>query len=157
MIHGYMYTLKPDISPYDNTYYKNELDELKKGKDFMKELEKYQAPIEYIDSLESEYLFIAKDYRSIDKQYTHCEIEPSLILSAVTLNIPFRSIHKPPEMCFQVNKRNKPSVYILALTTLGSIHLDIFIIIPKNLLLPPDIKNIPMSISYRMGVIVLWQ
>ena len=62
LIHGYMYTLKSDVSPYDNTYYKNELQELNQGKDFMKELEKHQSPIEYIDPQESNYSFIAKSY-----------------------------------------------------------------------------------------------
>ncbi len=100
MIHGYMYSQNPDISMYDNTYYKNELQELKKGKDFMKDLEATQAPIEYIDSIESNYSFIAKDYKSIDKQYSHCEIEPSLILSAVTLNIPFPEHSQAPRNVF---------------------------------------------------------
>ena len=100
LIHGYMYTLNPDISTQDNTYYKNELIELKKGKDFMKKLEDYQSPIEYIDPLESNYSFIAKDYRSIDKKYSHCEIESSLILSAVTLNIPFPEHSQAPRNVF---------------------------------------------------------
>ena len=100
LIHGYMYTQKPDISPYDNTYYKNELMELKKGKDFMKTLEDSQAPIEYIDPQESNYSFIAKSYKSIDKQYSHCEIESSLILSAVTLNIPFPEHSQAPRNVF---------------------------------------------------------
>jgi len=100
LIHGYMLSHNPDISTSDNTYYRNELLELKKTKDFMKELETYQAPIEYIDSLESDRSFIAKDYRSIDKQYTHCEIESSLILSAVTLNIPFPEHSQAPRNVF---------------------------------------------------------
>ena len=127
MIHGYMYTLQPDISPHDNTYYKNELDELKKGKDFMKELEKYQAPLEYIDSLESDYVFIAKDYKSIDKQYTHCEIEPSLILSAVTLNIPFPEHSQAPRNVFSSQQTKQAvgvysSAYNTRFDTFGHIH-----------------------------------
>ena len=127
MIHGYMYTLQPDISPYSNTYYKNELDELKKGKDFMKELEKYQAPLEYIDSLESDYSFIAKDYKSIDKQYTHCEIEPSLILSAVTLNIPFPEHSQAPRNVFSSQQTKQAvgvysSAYNTRFDTFGHIH-----------------------------------
>jgi hypothetical protein len=66
LTHGYMYTQNPDISPYDNTYYRNELVKLKESGDFMKTLEKEQAPIEYIDSTESNYSFIAPHYRSID-------------------------------------------------------------------------------------------
>jgi len=98
LIHGYMYGT--NVSPYDDTYYKNELQELKNGKDFMKELEKHQSPIEYIDPLESEYSFIATSYKSIDKEYSHCEIESSLILSAVTLNIPFPEHSQAPRNVF---------------------------------------------------------
>ena len=70
-------------SPTDNTYYRDELMKLKKEKDFLQVLEEAQAPIEYIDSTESDYALIAKDYGTIDKQYTHSEIEASLILSAL--------------------------------------------------------------------------
>ena len=37
LIHGYMFTQDPTITPFDNTYYRTELQELKKSKDFMKE------------------------------------------------------------------------------------------------------------------------
>ena len=100
IIHGHMYDVNPTISPTDDTYYRDELIKLKQEKDFIETLEQTQAPIEYIDSTESDYSFIAKDYRTIDKQYTHCEIEPSLILSAVTLNIPFPEHSQAPRNVF---------------------------------------------------------
>ena len=112
LIHGYMYTVNKNVSPQDDTYYKNELMELKKGLDFIKELEKYQSPIEYIDPQESNYSFIAKSYKSIDKkEYTHCEIEPSLILSAITLNIPFPEHSQAPRNVFS-SQQTKQAVGI---------------------------------------------
>ena len=59
--------------------------------DYLDYLEHKQAPLEYIDSLETEGFMISKDIYSIDSidNYTHCEIHSSLILSAVALNIPF--------------------------------------------------------------------
>ena len=45
--------------------------------------------IEYIDSTESENVLIAKDLKTFENKHTHCEIHSSLILSAVSLNIPF--------------------------------------------------------------------
>ena len=101
MIHGYMYTIDTTISKYSDKYYKEEFYELKSNNnDYIKLLEEYQSPIEYIDSTESKYIFIAKDSLSIDKNYTHCEIESSLILSAVTLNIPFPEHSQAPRNVF---------------------------------------------------------
>ena len=76
-IHGYI----KNTSIYNNNYYKKELNEFKNihGKNYINKLEEYSAPIEYIDSIESEYSFIAKDIYSIDKNYTHSEIHNSLI------------------------------------------------------------------------------
>ena len=45
--------------------------------------------IEYIDSIETENTLIAKDLRTFENRHTHCEIHSSMILSAVSLNIPF--------------------------------------------------------------------
>ena len=105
--------------------------------------------------MESNYILIAKDYRSIDKQYTHCEIEPSLILSAVTLNIPFPDIHKHLVMCFHLSKLNKQSGFIPVPTIPDLIHLLIFYIILKNNWSLQNIKNIQMLINYPTVVIVL--
>ena len=64
------------------------------------------AQIEYIDPLESEGLFIAKSMNSIDKDYTHCDNHPSLMLSAVAVNIPFPE-HSQSRNVFLVGKQNK--------------------------------------------------
>ena len=127
MTHGYMYTIKPDVSPFDSVYYKTELDELKKHPDFMELLEQSQAPLEYIDSLESDHSYIAKDYRSIDKDYTHCEIESSLILSALTLNIPFPEHSQAPRNVFSSQQTKQAvgvysSAYNTRFDTFGHIH-----------------------------------
>jgi len=59
-----------------------------------------QAQIEYIDPLETEGFLIAKSIYSLDKEYSHCEIHSSLILSAVTLNIPFPEHSQYPRNVF---------------------------------------------------------
>jgi len=127
LIHGYIYNLNPDVSPFDNTYYQTELNELKQSGDFMKVLEENQSSIEYIDSLESNYSFIAKGYQSIDKDYTHCEIESSLILSAVTLNIPFPEHSQAPRNVFSSQQTKQAvgvysSAYNTRFDTFAHIH-----------------------------------
>lgn len=127
MTHGYMYQINSEVSPFDNVYYKSELDELKKKGDFIKLLEQSQSPIEYIDSLESDHSYIAKDYRSIDKDYTHCEIESSLILSALTLNIPFPEHSQAPRNVFSSQQTKQAvgvysSAYNTRFDTFGHIH-----------------------------------
>lgn len=101
-IHGYIYTIDPNISTYSNRYYHEEFNELKSkhGDDLLDILEKYSAPIEYIDSTESIESFIAKDMYSIDKEYTHCEIHGSLLLSPLTLQIPFPDHNQYPRNVF---------------------------------------------------------
>ena len=127
LLHGYMFTLKSDISTLDSQYYKDELDDIKKDRDFIDVLEENQSSIEYIDSLESDRSFIAKDYRSIDTHYTHCEIEPSLILSAVTLNIPFPEHSQAPRNVFSSQQTKQAvgvysSAYNTRFDTFGHIH-----------------------------------
>tara|TARA_B100000900_G_C20599006_1_gene724707 strand:- start:1150 stop:4722 length:3573 start_codon:yes stop_codon:yes gene_type:complete len=101
-IHGYMFEVNPEVSPYDPTYYRDVLLELQESKpDFEEFLVSKQSPIEYVDPMESNHSLVAKHYKSIDKQdYTHCEIEASLILSAVTLNIPFPEHSQAPRNVF---------------------------------------------------------
>ena len=55
-----MYILKSDISVYDDNYYKNILDDIKKdhGKEYLIFLEKNGAPLEYIDPLSEYALFV---------------------------------------------------------------------------------------------------
>lgn len=118
VIHGHMFDVNPEVSPTDDTYYSDELKKLQDKGDFMSLLEETQAPIEYIDSTESNYILIAKDYRSIDKEYTHCEIESSLILSAVTLNIPFPEHSQAPRNVFSSQQTKQAvGVYSTAYNT----------------------------------------
>ena len=97
----HMYKKYPDISVYDEKYYREELIEIKeKYEDYLLYLEDNQAQIEYVDPLETEGFLISKDIYSIDKNYTHSEIHSSLILSAVTLNIPFPEHSQAPRNVF---------------------------------------------------------
>ncbi len=127
-IHGYMYTLKDTVSPYDDTYYQEVVRELQEKPDYLKILETHQSPIEYIDSQESDHCLIAKHYKSIDKpNYTHCEIEPSLILSAVTLNIPFPEHSQAPRNVFSSQQTKQAvgvysSAYNTRFDTFAHIH-----------------------------------
>ena len=98
--HGYMYEINENISIYDNEYYKEELDKIKKDKDFIEFLEEKAAPIEYIDSIESEYIFISKDIYSINNRCSHCEIHSSLILSPLAVQIPFPEHAPSPRNVF---------------------------------------------------------
>ena len=118
--HGYMHSIKGDnISITTNDYFKEELNDIKeKNLDFIKFLEENQSVIEYIDPYESNYALIARDYRSIDKAYTHCEIHSSLILSAVTLNIPFPEHSQAPRNVFSSQQTKQAvGVYTSAYNT----------------------------------------
>ena len=98
---SHMYKKYPDLSIYDERYFKEELDDIKlKYPDYIQYLEDNQSQIEYIDSIESLNFFISKDIYSIDKDYTHSEIHSSLILSAVALNIPFPEHSQYPRNVF---------------------------------------------------------
>ena len=98
---SHMYKKYPDLSIYDESYFKEELDDIKlKYPDYLQYLEDNQAQIEYIDSIESQNFFISKDIYSINKDYTHSEIHPSLMLSAVALNIPFPEHSQYPRNVF---------------------------------------------------------
>jgi len=101
-IHGYIYDINKSISVYENKYYREELIKIKTENDnYMEFLEVNASPIEYIDSIETENTFIAKDVSTIDKiNYTHCEIHPTLIMSAVALNIPFSNNSQYPRNVF---------------------------------------------------------
>ena len=96
-----MYQKYPEISIYDESYFKEELDTIKiKNPNYIQYLEDNQSQIEYIDSIETQNFFISKDIYSIDKNYTHSEIHSSLILSAVALNIPFPEHSQYPRNVF---------------------------------------------------------
>ena len=97
----HMYKLNSKMDVYDETYHRDEFIDIKlKNKNYIEYLTLNQSMIEYIDPLESEGIFIAKSIHSIDKEYSHCEIHPSLILSAVTLNIPFPDHSQYPRNVF---------------------------------------------------------
>ena len=102
LIRGYIYDINPEISIYDETYHRDEYLELKKKykTNYIDFLVEKQSMIEYIDSLETESLFISRDINTINKGYSHCEIHSSLILSAVTLNIPFPEHSQYPRNVF---------------------------------------------------------
>ena len=88
--YGYMYT-QNKVDEYQHEYYKVEFTKFKQKykENYIDKLEEYSAPIEYIDSIESESIFIAKSIYSINNRHTHCEIHPCFILSHLALQIPF--------------------------------------------------------------------
>ena len=97
----HMYKINPDMSVYDEGYYRDEFIDIKlKYPDYISYLTDNQSQIEYIDPLETEGFLIGKGIHSLDKEYSHCEIHPSLILSAVTLNIPFPEHSQYPRNVF---------------------------------------------------------
>jgi DNA-directed RNA polymerase II subunit RPB2 len=97
----HMYRLNQTMDIYDETYYRDEFMDIKlKHPNYIDYLIENQSMIEYIDPLESEGIFISKSIHSIDKEYSHCEIHPSLMLSAVTVNIPFPDHSQYPRNVF---------------------------------------------------------
>ena len=123
-IHGLMYEEKKgNVSSADSEYYKEKLNEIKKQPDFMKYLEINAACIEYIDSIESENAFISKDIYSIDKNYSHSEIHSSLILSALSVNIPFSNHSQYPRNVFSCQQTKQAvGVYSSAYNTRFDIY-----------------------------------
>ena len=97
----HMYQINHEMSVYDEIYHREEFMDIKlKYKDYLSYLEDNQSQIEYIDPLETEGFLIATSIYSLDKEYTHCEIHSSLMLSAVTLNIPFPEHSQYPRNVF---------------------------------------------------------
>jgi len=97
----HMFKLDSEMSVYDENYHRSEFMKIKaENEDYIAYLEDNCAQIEYIDPLETEGFFIAKSIQSIDKDYTHCEIHPSLMLSALTVNIPFPEHSQYPRNVF---------------------------------------------------------
>lgn len=97
----HMYKINHEMSVYDEIYHREEFMDIKlKYKDYLSYLEDNQSQIEYIDPLETEGFLISPSIYSIDKEYTHCEIHSSLMLSAVTLNIPFPEHSQYPRNVF---------------------------------------------------------
>ncbi|MBF76247.1 hypothetical protein CMK20_18965 [Candidatus Poribacteria bacterium] len=99
-IHGYLFNKIDDINFSTPTYFREELSILKKNKDYLEILEKESSVIEYIDPIESENILIAKDIRTFENIHSHCDIHHSLMLSAVSLNIPFPEHSQYPRNVF---------------------------------------------------------
>jgi len=117
---SHIYKINKDLSVYNETYFKEELDLIKiKNPDYISYLEDNISQIEYIDSIETQNLFIATSIYSIDKEeYTHSEIHPSLILSAVALNIPFPEHSQYPRNVFSCQQTKQAvGVYSSAYNT----------------------------------------
>ena len=129
-VNGYMFHKYNDDFPtkintdeidFDSSFYfRKELDEFKKKHQelFMDVLETHSSPLEYIDSLETENTLIAKDHHTFENKHTHCEIHPSLMLSAVSLNIPFPEHSQYPRNAFACQQtKHAVGVYSSAYNT----------------------------------------
>jgi len=119
-IHGLLYnydSVKVDF--YTSKYFKEELEKIKsEHEDYLGYLEEVSAPLEYIDSIESENSLISRDMFSIGADHTHCEIHSSLILSAVALNIPFPEHSQFPRNVFSCQQTKQAvGVYSSAYNT----------------------------------------
>tara|TARA_Y100001958_G_scaffold96028_1_gene65880 strand:+ start:498 stop:4220 length:3723 start_codon:yes stop_codon:yes gene_type:complete len=118
-IHGYLYQKYGENLNFEqNEYFRDDLEELKEQGDFVKILVENAAPIEYIDSIETENTLIAKDMRTYENKHSHCEIHPSLMLSAVSLNIPFPEHSQYPRNAFSCQQtKHAVGVYSSAYNT----------------------------------------
>ena len=98
---GYMYEKNQNIDRMKG-YQRDEFLEIqKKYENVIDFLESKQGQLEYIDNNETDNFLISKDIYSCDKkEYTHCEIHSSIILSAVALNIPFPEHSQYPRNVF---------------------------------------------------------
>ena len=116
---SYMFKKYPNQSIYDERYFREDLLEVKKTHpDFISFLEDHISQIEYIDSTETNNLLIARSIYSIDKDYTHSEIHPTLMLSAVALNIPFPEHSQYPRNVFSCQQTKQAiGVYSSAYNT----------------------------------------
>lgn len=75
--------------------------------DVIEFLEKTQAPIEYTDVEETNGHLIAMDGDALKrdkKQYTHCEIHASTILSAIGVNTPYSDHNQAPRNIFSTGQ-----------------------------------------------------
>jgi len=98
---GFIGSQIPDVSVYDERYFREELSLIKeKHPDYLRFLEDNQSVVEMVDPMETEGFFIGKDMYSLDKEYTHCEIHSSLILSALTHHVPFPEHSQYPRNVF---------------------------------------------------------
>jgi len=101
VIFGYMYQIKgSDININRDIYYRDIFLKLIEKDNYIDILQDNSSPIEYIDSSESESLFISKDIYSIIPEHTHSEIHSSLILSPLALHVPFPDHSQYPRNVF---------------------------------------------------------
>ena len=116
---SYMFKKYPGQSIYDESYFREDLMKVKAThSDYISFLEDHISQIEYIDSIETNNLLIARSIYSIDKEYTHSEIHPSLMLSAVALNIPFPEHSQYPRNVFSCQQTKQAvGVYSSAYNT----------------------------------------
>jgi len=116
---SYMFKKYPEQSIYDESYFREDLMKVKAThEDYITFLEDHISQIEYIDSIETNNLLIARSIYSIDKDYTHSEIHPSLMLSAVALNIPFPEHSQYPRNVFSCQQTKQAvGVYSSAYNT----------------------------------------
>lgn len=57
--------------------------------------------MELVDPGESEYAYIAKSWNTVEKDHTHVEIHPSVILGTMASNIPFPDHNQSPRNAYQ--------------------------------------------------------
>jgi DNA-directed RNA polymerase II subunit RPB2 len=57
--------------------------------------------MELVDPGESEYAYIAKSWKTVEKDHTHVEIHPSVILGTMASNIPFPDHNQSPRNAYQ--------------------------------------------------------
>ena len=57
--------------------------------------------IEFVDAGEAEHLYIAKTVGKLDRDHTHLEIHPSVILGTMASNIPFPDHNQSPRNAYQ--------------------------------------------------------
>ena len=89
--------------------------------------------IEYIDVQESNTIMICDHANNLTKlrgdqivRFTHCEIDPSLILGVLASNIPFSDHNQSPRNTYQSAMGNKRWVYIQQNLIIEWIHCQIF-------------------------------
>ena len=118
-IHGYLYQKYGENLTFEqNEFFYDDLQSLKKDPNYIQILLENASPIEYIDSIESENALIAKDMKTFENQHTHCEIHSSLILSSVSLNIPFPEHSQYPRNAFSCQQtKHAVGVYSSAYNT----------------------------------------
>lgn len=70
--------------------------------------DKLPPAIEYLDVQESAVSLICEDTRKVyQKKYTHCDIDPSLILGILASNIVFSNHNQSPRNCYQCLDKNE--------------------------------------------------